>query len=134
MKAPVTIETIRALHDEALEVYGGIAGDREDPEACIGSAMNQCLYQFEPASEGGVATIPFAVALFFCLARRHKFSDGNKRTAWMSMMYVLACEHWTIDAGDGEVEEFVNAVASNHYDLDECIVWVAERLESVALG
>lgn len=89
----ITIAVIRELHDEALRVYGGISGDREDPEACIGSAMNQCLYQFEPATDGGVATVPFAVALFFCLARRHKFSDENKRTAWMSMMYVLAREN-----------------------------------------
>ncbi|GBF05908.1 death-on-curing family protein [Deinococcus aerius] len=71
-------EQVVALHDRALERYGGSPGLRD------AGALSSALAQ--PAMEAfGVELYPSlvekAAAYLFFLARNHAFVDGNKRTA-----------------------------------------------------
>jgi len=82
---------------------------------------------------GGQYLIPTllgrAGALLDGLVSAHAFSDGNKRTAWLSTNVFLNAFGARLTQVDPmESADFVEAVALHKYEADAVILWFAERL------
>ncbi|MBW3070013.1 MULTISPECIES: type II toxin-antitoxin system death-on-curing family toxin [unclassified Actinomyces] len=69
-----------------------------------------------------------AAALLDAINQAHAFTDGNKRTAWMCLVYFLARSGYSIRADDAEAEALVLAVVKGDVELDFVSSWIAARL------
>ena len=82
----LTIEIVRAIHDEALKRFGGLKGVCD--EALLASAV------LTPQSSFGGKSpyadlVEIAAAYLFYICSNHPFFDGNKRTAMMAAIVFL---------------------------------------------
>jgi death-on-curing protein len=82
----LTIDIVRAIHDEALKSFGGLKGVRD--ESLLASAV------LTPQSSFGGKSpyadlIDIAAAYLFYICQNHPFLDGNKRTAMMAAIVFL---------------------------------------------
>lgn len=82
----LSVEIVKAIHDAALEIYGGLQGIRE--EALLHSAVAAPQATFGGQSVYG-DLVEVAAAYLFYIACNHAFLDGNKRTAMMSAIVFL---------------------------------------------
>src|SRR5215472_7463179 len=86
MNEPQWLDTgiILDIHAEQLALFGGADGVRDLGllEAALGRAPNKFAY-------GGNDLAALAAAYAFGIARNHPFVDGNKRTAFASMIVFL---------------------------------------------
>lgn len=82
----LSVEAVRAVHDEVLGAHGGAPGLRD--AALLESAVSapQASFGGEPLIGEPVA---IAAAYLFYLCRNHPFVDGNKRTALAACLVVL---------------------------------------------
>ena len=82
----LSVEIVKAIHDAALENYGGLQGIRE--EALLHSAVAA-----PQATYGGQTVyadlVEVGAAYLFYIASNHAFLDGNKRTALMAGIVFL---------------------------------------------
>lgn len=81
MTVYLTLEQVVAVHDRALQRYGGTAGIRD--AGALASALGQPAQEAFGAELYPTLTEKAAAYLFF-LARNHPFVDGNKRTAYLA--------------------------------------------------
>lgn len=82
----LSVEIVKAIHDAALENYGGLQGIRE--EALLHSAVAAPQATF--GSQSVYAdVVEVAAAYLFYIASNHAFLDGNKRTAMMAAIVFL---------------------------------------------
>ena len=82
----LTVEIVKALHDAALERFGGLRGIREE-------ALLQSAVAAPQATFGGQSpfadVVEVAAAYLYYPARNHGFLDGNKRTAMLAAIVFL---------------------------------------------
>ena len=109
----LTIEIVREIHDEAVKIFGGLHGIRD--EALLASAV------FAPQSSFGgkspyVDLIEVAAAYLFYLGRNHPFLDGNKRTAMAAAVVFLRLNGFDPAADSDDWERLVLDVASGKID------------------
>ena len=112
----LTIEIVRGIHDEAVKIFGGLHGIRD--EALLASAV------FAPQSSFGgkspyVDLIDVAAAYFFYLGRNHPFLDGNKRTAMAAAVVFLRLNGFDPAADSDDWERLVLDVASGKIDREQ---------------
>lgn len=96
------------LHDEMIELYGGLPGVRDDNmiESAIGAPKasfgGQLLYK----------TIhEMAAALLVGLACNHGYSDGNKRTAAHTVDTFYLMNGYVLQVDDDTFADFVERIA-----------------------
>jgi death on curing protein len=114
----LTIEIVREIHDEAIKIFGGLHGIRD--EALLASAV------FAPQSSFGgkspyVDLIDVAAAYLFYLGRNHPFLDGNKRTAMAAAVVFLRLNGFDPAADGDDWERLVLDVASGKIDREQTI-------------
>ena len=73
-------ETVLALHDRAVQMFGGLPGLRD--AGLLDSALARPENLLAYAPEGTVDLCDLAAAYAFGISKNHAFHDGNKRTAW----------------------------------------------------
>lgn len=117
----LTAEIVREIHAEAISLFGGSHGMRD--ETLLESAVAA-----PQASFGGKSPyadiVEVAAACLFYLCRNDPFVDGNKRAALGACLVFLRL-NGTKPAPDGpEWEELTLAVAASVIDRDE----VTDRL------
>lgn len=122
-------ETVRALSAEALaqlhalviEATGGIDG-------ILDSGKLEAASQRLDAGAGDVELYPTvfakAAALAHSIARSHPFADGNKRTALLAAVYMLAVNGFLLKAEDQEQEDTVVELATGAIEVDEFAAWL----------
>lgn len=73
-----------------------------------------------------------AAVLCWHLAKNHALPDGNKRSAFTSMVTFLRRNgaNWQIPDGDDAVD-VVNAVAAGQMTVEELTVWVRSHTDSL---
>jgi death-on-curing protein len=111
----LTIEIVREIHDQAVKIFGGLHGIRD--EALLASAV------FAPQSSFGgkspyVDLIDVAAAYLFYLGRNHPFLDGNKRTAMAAAVVFLRVNGFDPAADSDDWERLVLDVASGKIDRE----------------
>jgi death-on-curing protein len=112
----LTIEIVREIHDEAVKIFGGLHGIRD--EALLASAM------FAPQSSFGgkspyVDLIDVAAAYLFYLGRNHPFLDGNKRTAMAAAVVFLRLNGFDPAADSDDWVRLVLDVAAGKIDREQ---------------
>ncbi len=121
MKEPkwLTKRMVLAIHDEAVEMFGGTAGIRDQGllESGLSRPQNRHAYESE------ATLFDLAASLCHGICKNHPFLDGNKRTALLSaraflFLHGLAFEPREVD----EVENMV-AVASGGLDEAGIAAW-----------
>ena len=112
----LTIEIVREIHDEAVKIFGGLHGIRD--EALLASAV------FAPQSSFGgkspyVDLIEVAAAYLFYLGRNHPFLDENKRTAMAAAVVFLRLNGFDPAADGDDWQRLVLDVASGKIDREQ---------------
>ena len=112
----LTIEIVREIYDEAIEIFGGLHGIRD--EALLASAV------FAPQSSFGgkspyVDLIEVAAAYLFYLGRNHPFLDGNKRTAMAAAIVFLRLNGFDPAADGDDWERLLLDVAASKIDREQ---------------
>lgn len=104
-------EVVDTFHAEQLLEHGGLAGIKDENalEAALARPINKAAY-------GEPTIYELAAAYLFGLAKNHPYSDGNKRTAFVAAYVFLRLHGWRVEATQGEIIEFVLAVAAGEID------------------
>ncbi|EAQ67959.1 death-on-curing family protein [Synechococcus sp. RS9909] len=92
-------DLVDELHDQSLQVHGGLCGIRDVNvlEAAIASPRNLFAY-------GGEDNLfCLAAHLLVSLAKAHPYSDGNKRIAIISAVAFLGCNGIELNIKPGEL-------------------------------
>ena len=115
---------VDSIHLDQLREHGGLAGVRDENalEAALARARQQ--WSYEPASD--LASL--AAAYAFGLARAHPFSDGNKRTAFVTMMTFLGLNTKELSATEVEVVQMMVALAGGAVTETMLADWIRARL------
>jgi death-on-curing protein len=80
-------EQVVYLHDAILEHYGGGLSGYPHPgglDSAVHAPRHQAHYE-----RGGCDLYDLAATYLFHIAKAHAFTDGNKRTAYLSALYFL---------------------------------------------
>ena len=80
----LTRQDAEMLNEIAIKDYGGLYGIRDDTLLEGAIARPQNLYYYENAD-----VFELAACYAFAIAKNHPFLDGNKRTAFLSMIQFL---------------------------------------------
>jgi death on curing protein len=112
----LTIEIVREIHDEAVKIFGGLHGIRD--EALLASAV------FAPQSSFGgkspyVDLVDIAAAYLFYLCRNHPLLDGNKRTTMAATIVFLRLNGFDPAADGDDWDQLVLDVASGKIDREQ---------------
>jgi death on curing protein len=115
MKEPkwLTKRMVLAIHDEAVEMFGGTAGIRDDGllESALSRPRNRHGY------ESDATLFDLAAALCHGICKNHPFLDGNKRTALLSARAFLFLNGFAFEPR--EVDEVENMVAVASGEMGE---------------
>ena len=115
MKEPkwLTKRMVLAIHDEAVEMFGGTAGLRDEGllESALSRPQNRHGYESE------ATLFDLAASLCHGICKNHPFLDGNKRTALLSARAFLFLNGHVFEPR--EVDEVENMVAVASGAMDE---------------
>ena len=120
---------VDSSHLDQLRKHGGLSGVRDDDalEAALARARQQWTY--EPTSD--LASL--AAAYAFGLARAHPFSDGNERTAFVTMMTFLGLSMKELSATEMDVVQMMVALAGGEVTEAVLADWIRARLIPLSL-
>lgn len=94
----------------------------------LASACGRAFQTFDGAPLAPRVTQRAAMILD-AINQAHAFQDGNKRTAWMCMIYFLDRSGFTIeDVPEEEAERLVLDVVTHQIGLVAIEAWIAARL------
>jgi death on curing protein len=121
----LSIELVRAAHEEQLVEHGGPPGIRE--ESLLASALarpqNRAMYESPDVAE-------LAASYAFGIARSHPFIDGNKRTAFVAMEVFLDLNGWELSASDEACVLTMLALAAGQLEEQALAQWICDHLRS----
>jgi death-on-curing protein len=125
----LTIEIVREIHYQAVKIFGGLHGIRD--EALLASAV------FAPQSSFGgkspyVDLVDIAAAYLFYLGRNHPFFDGNKRTAMAAAIVFLRLNGFDPAADSDDWVRLVLDVASGKIDREQTTRWLRKLARKMA--
>ena len=116
-------DVVLALHDEQLTEHGGATGLRDLGllESALARPQNLIAY-------GDPDAAALAAAYAFGIARNHPFTDGNKRTAAVTMLVFLGYNGVAYAISEAELVVMTLALAAGDLSEDEVAGWLRERL------
>ena len=130
-KEPVWVlrAVVEAMHHDQLREHGGLPGLRDEAalDAALNRARNKWAYE-----EADMATM--AAAYAFGVAKSHPFNDGNKRSAFVTMMLFLERNGHSLEATDAEVVATILALAAGELSESKLKDWIQARLRKSKRG
>ncbi len=72
-----------------------------------------------------------AAALFDSLAKNHAFHNGNKRTAFVSMVQFLKYNGYRLTAPQKVAEDFTVDVVNHVYSFEEITAWIETNSQPI---
>ena len=116
-----TLEEAIAIHDAAVNEFGGALGIRDD------GALASAIMRPQIGYYDGL--IEEAAALMESLAMNHPFLDGNKRTAFYVTDTFLRKNGSFIDCDNDEAHRFfIGLFERNAFRFAELAVWLEEHV------
>jgi death-on-curing protein len=121
---PEWLETaiILDVHAEQLALFGGADGLR-DPgllESALGRPLNKFAY-----GETDLAVL--AAAYGFGIARNHPFVDGNKRTAFASIIVFLGLNGIDFDVPPENATAMILSLAAGEVSEESLARWIRDN-------
>jgi death-on-curing protein len=120
----LSIESVRAAHEEQLVEHGGPPGVRDEGllASAIARPQHRALYESAELAE-------LAASYAFGIARNHPFVDGNKRTALVAMEVFLDLNGWELNASDEACVLTVLALAAGQLEEAALAQWIRDHLQ-----
>ena len=121
---------VLAIHDEAVEMFGGTAGVRDDGllESALSRPQNRYGYESE------ATLFDLAASLCHGTCKNHPFLDGNKRTALLSARAFLFLNGQAFEPREVDEVENTVAVASGELDETGLAAWFQESSTPIKAG
>lgn len=116
-------QLLLAIHDRQLAEHGGLVGIRDAGALESAAARPRNLWAY---GEDGRCRL--AASLAYGIARNHPFSDGNKRTAWVSARLFLVLNELEMAYEREAAIGTVLALASGELEEDELADWFRQRI------
>jgi death-on-curing protein len=112
-----------------IEVYGGEDGILSENalENCVALPM-MSIFGTEITS----SLWSKAAMLLLCIANRHPFVDGNKRTAWTTAKVFLLLNGFRLTAPPENGESIIIGVVQGTIDRDNLADWIKNNSEPVS--
>jgi death on curing protein len=114
------LDIVLDFHAEQLALFGGADGIRDLAllESALGRPLNKFAY-----GEADLAVL--AAAYGFGIARNHPFVDGNKRTAFASVIVFLGLNGIELDAPPETATAVMLSLAAGEIGEDDLAKWIA---------
>jgi len=119
----VEIEIVLDIHEEQLALFGGPGGIRDTGLLESALARPQNLFAY---GESDLAALGAAYA--FGIARNHPFVDGNKRTAFATLIVFLGLNGITFAPPPAEATASILALAAGEIDQETLAKWISQYL------
>jgi len=111
------------VHAEQLALFGGADGIRD--LGLLESALGRLLNKF---GYGETSLASLAAAYAFGIARNHPFVDGNKRTAFASIMVFLGLNGIDFDVPPEAATAVIFGMAAGEISEDGLARWITDNL------
>lgn len=121
----LSVADVLMIHDEQIEVYGGIHGIRDEGLLESAVMMPQASFGGEYLHNG---LFEMAAAYAFHIAENQPFLDGNKRTALVSALVFLDINGFEVLDEDMKLYDAMIAIANKEFDKYD----LAELLENLS--
>ena len=112
-----------AVHDRQIAEHGGADGLRD--KGAAGSALARPA-NLEACGNPDIADL--AAAYIYGLAGSHAFTDGNKRTAWVTGRLFLADNGARLEFEPPDAVRLMEGVAAGDVSETELAAWIRSRL------
>lgn len=121
---PLTVQKIIEIHHDIVEEFGGVDGVLTE------ATLDYLVFRANRISD------PFkrAALSLYCIAVKHPFIDGNKRTAFLTAENILFQRGFFVQADEEEVVTFMLEVASYKKNRIEIEEWIKHRSVRLELG
>lgn len=122
----LTLEQLLEIHALVIDTTGGSGGLRDlgRLEAAIASqhqsVFGEELYQ---------GVVNKSAAIMRGIVADHPFIDGNKRTAMLSALTLLALNKVEFHTKKGEIEDFAVKIATDHLDIPIIARWLEGHIK-----
>jgi death-on-curing protein len=116
----LTVEKVLEIHEDAIQEFSGADGILDM------ATLEYLIYRVNRVKD---AYRRAAIALY-CIAAKHPFIDGNKRTGFLVAENILGLDELFIQAGEEEVVAFMLGVAEYRLGLREIEKWLKEKVRS----
>jgi death-on-curing protein len=113
---------VLAIHDEALAMFGGLAGVRD--EGLLDSALDRPKNLF--AYGDSPSLFALAASLAFGVVKNHPFLDGNKRTGLLAARAFLFLNGQVFEPAESDEVNTMVAVAAGEADEALLARWFEE--------
>ena len=124
MNEPVwlSVEMILDIHAEQLAMFGGPDGLRDLGllESALARAKNKLVY-------GQVDLSTLSASYGFGIAKNHPFVDGNKRTAFASIIVFLGLNELEFRAPEAEATVMILALAAGELSEADLARWISQH-------
>jgi len=120
----LSVEAVRALHAEQIEVFGGEAGllNLASMEAALARPRNAFVY-------GRTSDLAGLAAIYLVgLVRAHAFLDGNKRVGLAAALVFLALNGRPLHVPPVDLYALTMRVAMGHAREASVAAWLRRRL------
>ena len=127
MKEPewLSEEIVLAFHGEALTLFGGPHGVRDD--GLLQSALERPrnLYAY------GDAPSLFEMAAAYCagIVKNHPFVDGNKRSGLLAARAFLFMNGYLLEADEADEVIMIVGLAAGEIEEEALAVWIEANCE-----
>ncbi|MBE0525991.1 MAG: type II toxin-antitoxin system death-on-curing family toxin [Candidatus Thorarchaeota archaeon] len=124
----LTFDEIVKIHERMIEVFGGESGILSENalENCVAMPMMSIF-----GTETSSSLWSKAATLLLCIANRHPFVDGNKRTAWTAAKVFLRLNGFRLTTTPEDGESTVIGVVRGIIDQDDLADWIRNNSEPV---
>jgi death-on-curing protein len=120
---------VDSAHLDQLREHGGLPGVRDENALEAALARGRQKWHYEP----GLDLATLAAAYAFGLARAHAFSDGSRRTAFITMMTFLGLNGKELTATEVEVVQMMVSLADGRMTESAVADWIRVRLTRLKL-
>jgi len=116
----LTPAVVRALHAEAMVLFGGSPGLRG--EGLLESALARPRQLFAYGNTPDLFALAAAYATG--ILRNHPFVDGNKRAAVLAVAVFLHLNGWRFDPEEADEVHTIRAAAAGDIDEPALAAWI----------
>jgi len=120
-------EAVLAIHDEQLAEHGGLSGIRDLGAVESALARPRNLASYEQCED----LARLAAAYAYGIARNHGFSDGNKRTALVTMDLFLMLNGYELESSPAENVLTILGVADGTLSEDDLTKWIRNNIQKL---
>jgi len=120
----LTLDVVRALHDEQIVWFGGGGGDLQ--ATALEAALARPLNTFAYRPDADLAE--FAALYLVGLVNAHAFVDGNKRIGLAAMLVFLTFNGTALHVPQADLYGFVLGVATARTREADGAAWLRARI------